>query len=356
MLSTFWPGENRRMHRPATPEDLAALARAEAAAADAEANQRPPMLSGPKRQHFLPRFYLDGFCRDGLVAVFDREKNEVRLQQPVNTAVIGHFYTLEDAEGRRRFELEALLADYEGKAKPAIAKLVAGGELTADERSDLAIFIAFAAMRTPDMVNSVQAMNGSFIAQTAKVLFDDVDRVFERLRADKREEGASDAELREQAKWMVDMAQNDKFVVDTNEKWAVQKTVRIAMGAAPYLAGRHWRVVHRDSEKQSFITTDSPVFLGTVVPRPRSVYGVGFGSPDAFISFPLDQSCVLQMYGDTGHLEHTKAGRDYIRNANLALGERCQRFVVGRDEALVKSLTDLLGLAGKKWQSKIRTD
>jgi hypothetical protein len=118
------------------------------------------MLSGPKRQHFLPRFYLEGFCRDGLVAVFDREKNEVRLQQPVNTAVIGHFYTLEDAEGRRRFELEALLADYEGKAKPAIAKLVAGGELTADERSDLAIFIAFAAMRTPDMVNSVAERAG----------------------------------------------------------------------------------------------------------------------------------------------------------------------------------------------------
>jgi len=224
------------MHRPATPEDLAALAQAEAAAADAEANQRPPMLSGPKRQHFLPRFYLEGFCRDGLVAVFDREKNEVRLQQPVNTAVIGHFYTLEDAEGRRRFELEALLADYEGKAKPAITKLVAGGGLTADERSDLAIFIAFAAMRTPDMVNSVQAMNGSFIAQTAKVLFDDADRVFERLRADKHEEGASDDELREQAKWMVDMAQNDKFVVETDEKWAVQKTVRMALGAAPYLA------------------------------------------------------------------------------------------------------------------------
>src|SRR2546423_12733762 len=94
------------MARPARPEDLEALVRAEAAAAEAEATPRPPMLTGPKRQHFLPRFYLDGFTRDGLVAVFDREKNEIRLQQPVNTAVIGHFYTMEDEEGRRRFELE----------------------------------------------------------------------------------------------------------------------------------------------------------------------------------------------------------------------------------------------------------
>lgn len=79
-----------------------------------------PLLTGPKRQHFLPRFYLDGFAREGLVAVYDREKNEVRLQQPVNTAVVGHFYTMEDEQGRKRFEIEQLLSEYEGKAKPVI--------------------------------------------------------------------------------------------------------------------------------------------------------------------------------------------------------------------------------------------
>ena len=312
------------------------------------------MLSGPKRQHFLPRFYLEGFSRNGLLAVFDREKKEIRLQQPENTAVIGHFYTLEDAEGRRRFEIEALLSDYEGKASPVIRKLIAREDLTADERSDLAIFIAFAAMRTPDMVNSVQAMNGHFIAQTAKAMFQDIDQVLAELRTDKREENISDADLRRQAEWMVDMAQNDKLIVQTDEKWAVRTTIRMAMAAAPYLAGRDWRVVHRDNEKQSFITTDAPVFLGTVAPRPTSIYGVGFGSQDAFVSFPLEQSCVLQMYGETGNLEHKEAGRDYIRQANLALGERCQRFLVGRDQELVKSLTDVLGLADKTWQSKIR--
>ena len=190
----------------------------------------------------------------------ERKNRTIRLQARRATAA---WRRARDAEGRRRFELEALLGDYEGNAKPVIRKLVAGGELTADERTDLAIFISFAAMRTPDMVNSVQAMNGNFIAHTAKVMFEDIDQVFERLREDRREEGVSDEELRKQAEWMVDMAQNDKFVVQTDEKWAVQMTVRMAMGAAPYLAGRNWRAVHRDKEKQSFITTDSPVFLGT---------------------------------------------------------------------------------------------
>ncbi|HWP18767.1 MAG TPA: DUF4238 domain-containing protein [Burkholderiaceae bacterium] len=315
---------------------------------------RAPMLNGPKRQHFLPRFYLEGFCRDGLVAVYDRNNDEVRLQQPVNTAVIGHFYTLEDTEGRKRFELEAVLCEYEGKAKPAIAKLIACEGLSDQERSDLSIFIALAAMRTPDMVNSVQSLNGQMVAHSAKLLFRDVEKVYQDLRADKLEEGTSDEELREQAAFMVDMAQSEKFVVTTDEKWAVQMTMQMALGAAPYLAGRHWRVVHRERDKHSFVTTDSPVFLNTTAPRGPSPYGVGFGSPDAFISFPLDQSCVLQAWGDDGLLEHKGADGNYIRKANLALGARCQRFLVARDEALVSSLAQELGLAQKQWQPKLR--
>lgn len=342
---------------PARSEGLDWLPSAQAVAADAKANSRPPMLTGPKRQHFLPRFYLDGFTRDGLVAVFDREKNEIRRQQTVNTAVIGHFYTLEDAEGRRRFELEALLSEYEGKAKLVIEKLVAfAPEVSADERNDLAIFIALAATRTPDMVHSVQALNGEMVKQTAKVLFADVDQTFARLRGDERFAQESDDELRMQAEWMVQMAQTDGFVVETDEKWAVGRAIEMALAAAPYVAGRHWRVVHRNNEKLSFITSDSPVYLNTVARRPTSVYGVGFGSPDAFVSFPLHQSCTLEMFGDSGALEHKAAGRDYLRMVNLHLARRCQRFVVGRDEVLVKSLTDELRLACKNWQPKFRYD
>ena len=340
----------------ATPEDLAALARAEAASAEAAANPRPPILTGPKRQHFLPRFYLGGFTRDGMLAVFDRDKNEIRIQQPTNTGVIGHYYTMEDAEGRRRFEVEALLSEYEGKAKPVVAKLSAGAtDLSADERSDLAIFMAFAATRTPEMVNSMQALNSQMITRFTKRLFNNEEDVYQELRRKQRCAEESDEELRNQAKWMVQVAQSDAFVVETKEKWAVGMAIQTALNIAPYLAGRDWQVRHRENDKMSFITTDSPVLLGSVTPRGPSVYGVGFGSPDAFISCPLDQSCTLEMFGDSGVLVHRSAGRDYIRMANLALGKRCQRFLVGRDEALVRSVAEKLGLAGEKWRSKFIT-
>lgn len=54
---------------------------------------RKPLLSEPKRQHFLPRLYLAGFSRNSFLAVYDRKQNQIRLQKPEGTGVIGHFST-----------------------------------------------------------------------------------------------------------------------------------------------------------------------------------------------------------------------------------------------------------------------
>ena len=80
-----------------------------------------PKLNGPKKQHVVPRFYLDGFCRDGLLNVYDRQKNEFRIQTPHNTGAITGFYTFTDEDGRRRYDLEHLMSEYEGKAAKSSA-------------------------------------------------------------------------------------------------------------------------------------------------------------------------------------------------------------------------------------------
>lgn len=58
-------------------------------------------MSNPKRHHYLPAFYLDGFCRDGVLCVFDRERHEYRIQQPKDTAVQGYYYAVTDNDGNR---------------------------------------------------------------------------------------------------------------------------------------------------------------------------------------------------------------------------------------------------------------
>ncbi len=312
-----------------------------------------PLLNGPKRQHFLPKFYLEGFTKNGMVAVFDRELNEIRVQQPLNTGVIGHFYTMEDAEGRKRFELEQLLSEYEAKASPVIRKLASKEEISADERANMAIFVALASVRTPDIVDSVKAFNSSLIEDMTKRMFADVEEVKERMRG-KPDAPLTEEELEAKARDLVDFAQSGQYEIKTSHKWAVGMAIKMAFNIAPILAGRDWTVVHRDNEKKSFVTTDAPVLLTTVVPRTNSFWGIGFGNTDALVLFPLTETCILAMYGNNGGLEYRTAGIEQIRHTNLALADHCQRFVVGRDEALVRSLTDHLCLANKKWQPKMQ--
>jgi hypothetical protein len=312
-----------------------------------------PLLTGPKRQHFLPRFYLEGFAKDGKVAVFDRENNEVRVQQPVNTGVIGHFYTMEDAEGRKRFELEQMLSEFEAKASPGIRKLAAQDQLTDEERADLAIFVALAGFRTPDIIESLKLFNSGLVTDMAKRMFANVDQVKETMRG-KPGAPTSEQELEQEAKEMVEFAESGNYEVTTNHRWAVGMAMQMALQVAPLLAGRNWLIVHRPNDKKSFVTSDAPVVLSTVQPREPSIYGIGFGSADAMVVFPLAQSCSLVMFGEDGALEHRQIDAVAIRHMNLAIADRCQRFVIGREEPLVRSLSDRLGLAKKEWQPKMQ--
>lgn len=315
----------------------------------------PPKLNGPKRQHFLPKFYLDGFTsKEGMLALYDRELDETRIQQPINTGVIGHFYTLEDSEKRKRFELEELLCEYESKASKIITKLAAKEDISADERIDMSIFIAFAAFRTPDMVDSLKLFNSDYIGKIAKRMFSDVQEVKANILK-KRGLSVSDKELNKEANELISFANSESYEITTKHKWAISTAMEMAFEVAPILAGRDWIVTHRDSYKKSFVTTDSPVVLTTVIPRKNSFYGIGFANTDALVVFPLTESCVLLIFGNNGGLAHRFADTQHVRSINLTLADRCQRFVIGREETLILSLTNYLGLAAKKWQPKFQS-
>lgn len=317
------------------------------------AEPRPPLLNGPKRQHFLPRFYLNGFSRDSMLAVYDREKDEVRIQRPENTGVIGHFYTVEDAEGRKRYEVEQMLSDVESKAAPIILKLANKETLTPEERADLSIFIALGMCRTPDLIESIKLINGKMIKRMAKLMFSDVDRAKEVIR-ERGEESISEDKLKDEARALVEFTKSDQYEVETHHGWAMGMAITLFKEIAPILAGRDWHIVHRNNEKHSFLTADVPLVLTTLGRRPNSYWGVGFGNSDALVVFPLTESCAILIFGREGKLIHKEIEQEQIRHFNLMVANGCQRFVIGRDEALVKSVAKFLNLGKRKWQPKMQ--
>ena len=60
------------------------------------------------------------------------------------------------------------------------------------------------------------------------------------------------------------------------------------------------------------------------------------------------------MHSTDGSFCHIDVNADKVRIANLALTEKCKRFVVRRDEALVKSTSEKVRLARSRWQPKMQ--
>lgn len=313
-----------------------------------------PKLNGPKKQHVVPRFYLDGFCRDGLLSVYDRQKNEFRIQTPHNTGAITHFYTFTDEDGRPRYDLEHLMSEYEGKAAQIIRKLSAKEKLTDYERSDMAIFVAIMGFRTPDQIDSLKAANGEMIKRLSHMMFGSKKLAKIAVKQNPKNMGLSDDEIEQQAKQLCEFVQRNKFTVETDHQWALGMSMSMFAKVAEILVRRDWVVMHRDSEKRSFITSDSPLILTLMQPRQNTFYGIGYASRDAMIVFPLTQASILVMYGFDGTFTHGLMTEANMKDTNRLIAERCQRFLMGRDEKLVRSLVEHVQLDKTSWQPKVR--
>jgi hypothetical protein len=73
-------------------------------------------MAGPKRQHFVPRAFLQRFGCEGKVAMRRRGQGRLIITSAWNEAVESGFYTTDGVDGGKSTELEAALADVDGAA------------------------------------------------------------------------------------------------------------------------------------------------------------------------------------------------------------------------------------------------
>jgi len=312
-----------------------------------------PVLNGPKRHHFVPRFYLKGFCRDELLSVYDRKMHEFKSQKCEATAVIGQFYTFEDAEGRKRYDIEKMFSEIESKAVNIIEKLSRKQEIDEQERIDFAMFVAAMAFRTPDQIQSTQSSHSDFILWITKCLFRNIEHAKHTIRSYPGNAGKSEEEIQKQAEEISDLIKNDDIQVTTDHQWAMATSLNMMKVIPAVLLDRNWIILHSDNPKRSFITSDSPVVLTTLMPRPNSFGGIGYANADALVMFPLTQNSAILMLDHGGKVIHLESNEDRMREFNRYIADRCQRFLYARDEALNRSLVDFLRLNEREWQPKI---
>ena len=287
-------------------------------------------MSSPKRHHYLPEFYLNGFTRDDLLWLFDRKAAEFRRQAPRNTAVIGHYYTSQTESGEKDYSIETHLAKMEGEAKPIIDKLDAGERISAEERVGLAYFLALLLCRTPKHAREIEEIGDAMHKLLAKEMIPTVEAAAELLR---KSGGASVT-----AESMFQFVHEEKFQMKPSREYTLTTMLEQSRRFFKEIALMNWVVAHTDGHA-SFVTTDSPIgFILDDQQRRSREPVLGFASEKITKVVPLTSGTALLIASPGTGFGHLAVDRNQVREINLAVTIECDRFVIGRDEALLRSI------------------
>ncbi|WP_080428203.1 DUF4238 domain-containing protein [Burkholderia ubonensis] len=313
-----------------------------------------PKLEGPKRQHYLPRMYLKGFASDGGVAVFDRHTGELRRQTIGNTAVEGHIYTFEDAQGRPRYEIEEMLSQIESGLSDAIPRLEQGKGYTGDDIDYLRSFIAFAELRTPSALKDAKRVHAGFADTLGYAITASVERAMSALAAMYRDKGEnrSREELKKEAEDLVRFVREGNYRIEVDHQAALMQCLRLWKPVVDSLLRKDLKIVVPTDPQSRYITCDSPVVLESASGSDT----IGFGSDDAIVLFPLTPRCLVVFSGSQGRIGTGSAQSEQVDRVNELLALSAERYVIGGDEALLGSLAGRLRLGKTKRNAKYVTE
>lgn len=291
------------------------------------------MGNSPKRHHYLPQCYLLGFSRDESVWVYDRTKRTIRLQKPVNTAVIGHFYSYENENGIKDPWVESELAKIDGLI-PSLVNELRGGSLLSDERRwDLALVAAFLLCRVPDFHDMVDRVEGNVMATLLRNEFRTLEAAQNAIEEWRRENPESpDLDPVE----AVEYVQNSNFGIKIHRNSSISAMLKMAPQFAEVIANLNVAVFHAKG-RSSFITSDRPLAVTPPLrPNPLNThYGSGILTEGALKFLPISSDMAIGFSNRGKNFAHASADQGTVRVINRAVAIYMDRFLIARDHALV---------------------
>lgn len=303
-------------------------------------------MTGPKKQHYLPRFYLAGFSRDGGVWVHDAERGVYERRNPKNLATRKHYYSVETETGEMDFTVEHVLGMVENGTAQIIRRLDTGKPIDYWDKIHLAQFVALMKFRVPFFERYFADVSDASVKQMMKDDFPTVESVQEKLEELGRR---SDPGNPQQAEGIFRGLQDPKYRVKSNAAARVAAMLVLTLQISRVLTFLEWTFVVAP-EETSFVTSDDPVVvLGSGSPpqapegwpgemNPFALDGDGFASPEAQTIAPLSQRVLLFAEGEGAKMELARVDREAVREANRTVAARRDNLLVARDEALLRRL------------------
>jgi len=276
------------------------------------------------RHHLIPKSYMRRFSSDGRrVYVFDRLSRIVRLDVPHNVAVKREFNTLITTDGSKERWPEARLAEVDGAVVPCLNKIERGEPLTREERWYVSFFVGFAETRGSGFRDSLRARPPGGVATEMGFVGQRFAKALAAVTGVWLDPSTIEGLVREDASHIASGLEDIGGMVEG------------AFELARHIFWMHW-LVGVAPTGSLFVTSDRP--LGLLQPKR------GFGNdplePGVIKVLPVSPTTALFIGNLTGApcIMGEIVAKDLVRLVNVAVARRCDRYIVGSSETVVRTV------------------
>lgn len=287
-------------------------------------------------QHYVPRFLLDYFTEDGLLWVYDRKLNQYRNQPSKATAGEKSYYVFVGKDKKKNSVLEQMFSAIEGVAATIIKALVAGKKtLDAQDKADMAIFLAALYLRVPDSLRKTEEMSTKMTKEVMSKM----------ARFDKHFQKTMDEIEKKHGAKISEKEREDIKNTFTNKKYDLRfpkehmLVVMMKMLQKFYfiMAQMEWVILDAPKNK-AFVGSDHPALTFNIKPEGFWGSGIGILVPNCETTAILTPKlCIfMSQKHNPDSVELVKAAPGLVDNINFRTGVCSSRFLISHSEVLLK--------------------
>lgn len=269
---------------------------------------KPP--NPPSKHHFVPRFLLERWAVDGMVARYGKlpiGKVTMDWRSPAAIGYDIHLYTFPEL-GEAATSIETvLMGKLDDNAAKIVQKIVDEGlsELTGPELVWWSHFLLSMIIRNPESVNALKEAATAVWAKPDPKTQEE----YEKLK------GPSDPETIEQ--WLIeDAGGNEKGAQQLGQK--ILHSLVMNQNIADYIRTMHWFVITTNEDQDPFLISDRPLFSSN-----------GLKKENGQLLLPLGPHALFAAFHDAQYAEEVKAlpAEEIVEMMRKLVTVRAQKFV-----------------------------
>jgi hypothetical protein len=277
--------------------------------------------------HFVPRFHLKRFVdptkKRELIWVYERGKEKPELRALDRVAAQKNYYAVNAEDGTKIQEAETILSRIDGLAAPILRSFEENGSISREDRSLLALFLAFGTLRTPKFRDAAEDLYSELLTTYSRKLASDPVRFAETVKSAEAALGESLGEPEELRRAITE----ERIQIKTLPKYSIKVMLEDAIQHAAMLENMIWCL--RDADEDTpLVTSDCPVVLN----NPTAIEGCGPPTPLALeVVFPISPKLLLLATWD-GHSGSGQMSGALTRQTNKLMCLAADQYVYSPEE------------------------